>query len=102
MPCAQGKSMTMRSHRVLLQVVLLVVTFCGAAWAQTGSVTGTVKDPSGAAIAGATLLVNRPDRGITRAMARSSTGEYTDSALQPGSYDIIVTAPSFKKYQVKR
>ena len=91
----------MRSHRVLLQVVLLVVTFCGAAWAQTGSVTGTVKDPSGAAIAGATVVVTSPERGITRQMATNSTGEYNESALQPGSYDIIVTAPSFKKYQVK-
>src|ERR1039458_6930243 len=101
MPCAQGESVTMRSHRVLLQVVLFVVTFCGAAWAQTGSVTGTVKDPSGAAIAGATVVVTSPERGITRQMATNSTGEYNESALQPGSYDIIVTAPSFKKYQVK-
>ena len=40
----------MKFHRGLLRVVLLVVTVCGAAWAQdTGSITGTVKDPSGAA-----------------------------------------------------
>src|ERR1039458_1848150 len=101
MPCAQGESVTMRSHRILLQVVLLVVTFCGAAWAQTGSITGTVKDPSGAAIAGATVVVTSPERGITRQMATNSTGEYNESALQPGNYNIIVTATGSKRYQAK-
>src|SRR5271166_5688079 len=90
----------MKLHRVLLGMVLFV-TFCGAAWAQTGSITGTVKDPSGAAVAGANVVVTSPERGITRQMASNSTGEYNQSALQPGSYDIIVTAPGFKKHQVK-
>jgi hypothetical protein len=91
----------MKSHRGLLQVVLLSVTFCGAAWAQTGSITGTVKDPSGAAIAGATVVVTSPERGITRQMATNSAGEYNESGLTPGTYDIIVTATGFKKYQAK-
>src|SRR5271169_4200358 len=91
--------MTMKSHRVLL--ALLVVTFCGAAWAQTGSITGTVKDPSGAAVAGANVVVASPDRGISRQMATNSTGEYNQSALPSGAYDVIVTATGFKKYQAK-
>jgi len=91
----------MKSHRVLLQIALLVVTFCGAAWAQTGSITGTVKDPSGAAISGATVVVTSPERGISRQTTTNSTGDYNESALSPGSYDIIVTATGFKKYQAK-
>ena len=91
----------MKFHRVLLQVVLLGVTFCGAAWAQNGSITGTVKDPSGAAVSGATVLITSPERGINRKTTTNSTGEYNESALAPGSYDIIVTATGFKKYQVK-
>ncbi len=91
----------MKSHRVFLQVVLLVVTLCGAAWAQNGSITGTVKDPSGAAIAGATVVVTSPERGITRQTTTNSAGEYNESALSPGSYDIIVTSAGFKKYQAK-
>jgi len=74
-----------------------------AAWAQTtGSITGTVKDPSGAAIAGANVVVASPERGINRQMVTNSTGEYSETALPPGSYDIIVTAPGFKKYEAKR
>jgi hypothetical protein len=91
----------MKLNRVLLRVVLSLLTLCGAAWAQTGSITGTVKDPSGAAIPGATVVVTSPDRGITRQMTTNSTGDYNESALPPGAYDVIITATGFKKYQVK-
>jgi hypothetical protein len=91
----------MKSHRVFVQVVLLVATFGGAAWAQNGSITGTVKDPSGAAISGAAVAITSPERGINRQTTSNSTGEYNESALPPGSYDIIVSAAGFKKYQVK-
>jgi len=91
----------MKSHRVLLQVVLLVVTFCGAAWAQTGSITGTVKDSSGAAVSGAAVVVASPDRGINRQTTTNSSGDYNESGLAPGAYDVTVTATGFKKYQAK-
>ncbi len=92
----------MKSHRVLLRVVLLVVTFCGAAWAQdTGSIAGTVKDPSGASVPNAGVVVTSPDRGINRQMTTNSGGDYSVSALPAGEYDIIVTATGFKKYQAK-
>ena len=91
----------MKSHRVLLQVVLLVVTFCGAAWAQNGSITGTVKDPSGAAISGATVVIASPERGITRQTTTNSAGDYNEASLPPGTYDVSVSATGFKKYQAK-
>jgi len=91
----------MKSPRVLWQVALLVVAFCGAAWAQTGSITGTVKDPSGAAISGAAVVVTSPERGITRDTTTNSTGDYNESALPEGTYDVIVTAAGFKKFQAK-
>ena len=46
--------------------ILIVLTFCVAGWAQTGSITGTVKDPSGAAFKGATVVVTSPEKGINR------------------------------------
>ncbi|MFZ1158830.1 MAG: carboxypeptidase regulatory-like domain-containing protein [Candidatus Sulfotelmatobacter sp.] len=92
----------MKSSRELLRSVLVVVVACVAAWGQTtGSITGTVKDQSGAAIAGATVVISSPERGINRQMVTNSTGEYNESALPSGSYNVIVTANGFKKYQAK-
>src|SRR5579863_9077543 len=92
----------MKSKRVLLRVGLAVLTLCAAAWAQnTGSITGTVKDQSGAAIAGASVAITNSDHGINRQTITNSDGEYTETALPQGKYDIIVTATGFKKFQAK-
>jgi Carboxypeptidase regulatory-like domain len=94
--------MTMKLDRVLLRIALLVVTFSAAAWAQdTGSITGTVKDPSGATVAGATVVVSNPDHGIDRHTVTNSAGDYNESALPGGTYDVIVSATGFKKFQAK-
>src|ERR1700756_1144348 len=92
---------TMRSSRVLLGISL-VLMLCAAVLAQdTGSITGTVTDPTGAAVAGAQVTVASPDHGIDRHSVTNSSGEYNQSGLPGGSYDIAVTAGGFKKYQVK-
>ena len=90
----------MKSCRLLFGVSI-VLMFCASAWAQTGSITGTVKDPSGATIAGAKVVITSPERGITREMDTNSSGDYNQSALPQGKYDVIVTAPGFKKFQAK-
>jgi len=92
----------MKSHRALLRIALLVVTFCAAAWAQdTGSITGTVKDPSGASVGGAAVVVSSSDHGINRETATNSSGDYNVSGLPGGTYDVAVTANGFKKYSAK-
>jgi hypothetical protein len=91
----------MKFQRVLLRA-LLVMTFCGAAWAQdTGSITGTVKDPTGAAVPGAAVEVSSSDHGIDRQTVTNSSGDYNESGLPGGTYDVKVTATGFKKYQAK-
>jgi hypothetical protein len=71
--------------------------FCRAQ--DTASITGTVHDPSGASIANAQVTVSSPDRGITRNTTTNSDGEYSVAALPPGSYNVTVSAPGFKKYE---
>jgi hypothetical protein len=92
----------MKPHRVMLATGLLIVALCLAASAQdTGSITGTVKDPSGASVANADVLVTSPEHGIDRHTTSNSSGDYNESALPGGTYDVIVTATGFKKYQAK-
>src|SRR5882762_5904528 len=99
---AKGESLTMKSYRVTLLIVLLVLAFCAAAWAQdTGSITGTVTDSSGAAVVNAAVVVANPDHGIDRHTVTNSAGEYNASALPGGTYNVLVSATGFKKYQAK-
>src|SRR4029077_4412970 len=99
---AIGESVTMKSHRALLRIALVVVVFCAAAWSQdTGSITGTVKDASGASVGGATVVISSSDHGINRQTVTNSTGDYNESGLPGGTYDVIVSANGFKKYTAK-
>jgi len=67
----------------------------------TGQITGTVRDPSGAIIANAQVTVNSAERGIYRVTKTNGQGEYLVGGLPGGSYDIAVEAAGFKKYQAR-
>jgi len=91
----------MKSSRFLL-VISLVLMFCAAGWTQTtGSITGTVTDATGAAVSGANVTIANPEHGITRQMATNSTGEYNQSGLPAGTYNVVVIAAGFKKFEAK-
>jgi hypothetical protein len=99
---ASGEELTMKSHRMLLQIVGLMLTFCAAAWAQdTASITGTITDPSGAAIPKAQVTITNTEHGINRTAPTNASGEYLFAALPIGSYDLTITAGGFKKYEAK-
>jgi len=86
--------------RLLLLSILSILLLPAAVFAQdTASITGTVKDPSGASIAKAQVTVSSPDRGINRTTTTNSEGEYSVPALPPGSYNVTINAPGFKKYE---
>src|SRR5271167_1184718 len=86
----------------LLWSCIFAFAFCLPAvlFAQdTASITGTVTDPTGAAIPGAQVTLISQEHGINRAATSNSTGDYLFSALPIGSYNLAVSAPGFKKYQ---
>jgi hypothetical protein len=92
----------MKSTRLLVRIGVLAVTLSAAGWAQdTGSITGTVKDPSGASVPNAAVVVTSPDHGLTRHTVTNSAGDYNESALPGGTYDVIVTVTGFKKFQAR-
>lgn len=62
----------------------------------TGSaISGLVRDPSQAVIAGATVAVTNLETGIVRTAQTDAQGRYRVTELPPGSYEIAVTKPGF-------
>jgi hypothetical protein len=68
-------------------------------WAQqaAGSITGTVIDPSGSAIPGATVIVRDVDRGTTWTTKTSSAGIYEFPQVSVGTVVVTVDASGFNK-----
>ena len=69
----------------------------GHAYAQVAgaTLTGTVKDSSGAVIPNAQVAITDVATGITRTASAGSSGSYTAPNLLPGTYEIRVTATGF-------
>jgi hypothetical protein len=87
----------MRKFTKILLVGLAILLAQAAIFAQTtGSLTGTVTDPTGALVPGATVtLVNNATRA-ERSAVTSSTGIFDFQALTPGNYTVSVEASGFK------
>jgi hypothetical protein len=65
----------------------------------SGTILGIVRDASGAAIRNATVTITDPAIGLTRTVTTSETGEFSAPGLLPGTYNIKVEAPGFKKLE---
>jgi hypothetical protein len=93
----------LRSVCVLFAAVCLLLACSTASFAQTaetGALTGTVTDPSGGVIAGATVTITSVDTGQTRTTTSDANGSYKFSLLTPGTYSVKFTAAGFKTAEV--
>ncbi len=66
-----------------------------------GSIQGTITDPSGATIAGATVVISNPSTGYTHTLTTDKAGFYSLGPLNPGDYTISVTAVNFAKLSLE-
>ena len=87
----------MRTHLIRLLLCFCVVTLSLSAQTTEGAIVGTVTDPSGAAIAGASITVTNADTGITVKATSDSTGNYVVTPLHIGRYSVAVEANGFKR-----
>jgi hypothetical protein len=78
-------------------IVAISVSGAGQAYAQVSgaTLTGTVKDSSGAFIPNAQVAITDLATGVTRSVSPGSSGLYTAPNLLPGNYEIRVTATGF-------
>ena len=82
--------------------VLLLTGTPALAQSVTGSISGTVTDPTGAAIQRATVTIVLTERNQTlRTLTTSDTGFYAASALPVGTYDVHIKASGFTAEEVQ-
>ena len=79
---------------------LLLVTTVRPVSAQVlyGSVVGTVSDPSGAVIPGATVTLTSKQIGVSRTDKTDDGGRYSFVNVLPGNYDVAVSATGFRTF----
>jgi hypothetical protein len=92
----------MQCVRRVFALSLFVLLLASFALAQdTGQITGTVHDSSGAIIPNAQVTVSSPDHGITRETHSNDSGEYLVGGLPGGTYNLRVAAQGFKTFEAK-
>src|ERR1039458_8101219 len=85
----------------LLGVFLLAMTNLSLGQDTNASLSGTVSDPSGAAIPGAKLILTNVATGFQSNFISDGVGEYSFRNLTPGKYDLSVSATGFKSSDQK-
>ena len=70
---------------------LLVLLLCaGSSFAQGGTtVRGTVQDPNGNLVKGATVTITDPSKNFTRTQQTNEDGQYVFTAVPPGTYNLV-------------
>jgi hypothetical protein len=90
----------MRSFSALFRSLLLIAALAGIShfgWGQevTASITGTITDPRGAALPGATVTATSQERGETYTALTNDTGLYRIAQLPVGAYTVKVEKSGF-------
>ncbi|MFZ1973002.1 MAG: TonB-dependent receptor [Candidatus Acidiferrales bacterium] len=89
----------------MLLGALAILLFCGkplygqSSAAFTATLNGSVTDPAGLAVKGATVTLTSSDKGVSRTTTTGDTGLYTFTFLPAGEYTLEAKASGFKQYK---
>src|SRR5882762_4054523 len=104
-PYSRRTALMIRSWSVRMIAILFLLGTALPALAQSqainGSIEGTVKDSSGAALPGVTVTVTNTDTGAQRVVISGGEGSYRAPLLPLGKYDVIAELSGFKKFEQK-
>jgi outer membrane receptor protein involved in Fe transport len=82
-----------------LLFAILSLALYSAAQVETGTLSGTVTDPSGAVVANATVTATNTGTGLVRSVKTGSNGTYTIVDLPPATYEVSVASANFETYK---
>ncbi len=89
----------MSPFRILRSIFILLPLYLVLAFSAYGqavsSLSGTVTDPTGSVIPGATIRIEDANHGLTRETKSDAAGRYSFSQLPPGTYKLTATASGF-------
>jgi Carboxypeptidase regulatory-like domain len=85
----------LRTERIVVLLCLFFLRMAGQA--TTGSIVGTITDPSGRVIAGAAVTVTNMDTAIATKTTTDGSGNYVATPLAIGRYSVAIEAPGFKR-----
>jgi Ulp1 family protease len=82
-----------------LFLMALLIAWANGLHAQTSAATlsGTVRDATGAVVARSSVTITNSSTGISRKVESDSQGRYSFSNVEPGRYELSVEHPGFKK-----
>ena len=89
----RGQTLMKRTLVLLGFAVLAMV----ARAQQTGGIVGTVHDPSGAVVPGASVRITNTETQFQRVVNTNGSGEYTAPSMPTGTYSIRVNKAGFEK-----
>src|SRR5579859_6721633 len=92
----------MKRFMELLAVILCFAALVLPAKAQeTGQIAGTVSDPSGAVVSGATLSAKKLGTNAVRTSVTNSAGSYVFTNLEPAVYEVSTKAANFSEARIR-
>ena len=95
----------MKGHSTLQILFVIAIVFCGATllFAQGGignaQLDGTITDPSGSAIVGASITLKNTATGVTYNATSNDRGFYAVANVPPGTYELTAASKGFANYK---
>jgi len=96
-------SSSLSYRRFSVELICFLLVMVVAAWGSvTGSISGTVNDPSGSAVPNVKVTVQELNTGLVYRTQSDANGYYTLPVLPVGRYDLEVQAQGFRAYRRKQ
>ena len=86
----------MKTFNVLAVIILAITS--ATAQESRGTILGTVTDPQGSAVPGASLAVTNVDTNSAKRTVSNESGYFEVPLLDPGNYSVAVESPGFRKF----